>query len=80
MSEVDTMIQLRHGPPEPTEAFVDSLPQQVVDEWYRYNWPPSWTPPPPAWIRHRLINYLDRAHHQDKITELLTEYYTENHE
>jgi hypothetical protein len=76
MSEIQAMIQLRHGPPEPTEVFVDSLPQQVVDEWYRYNWPSRRRLPPPAWIRRGLINYLDRAHHQENIAQLLTEYYS----
>ena len=74
MSEANIMIQLRHGPPEPTEVFVGSLPQQVVDEWYRSNWPRRACRP--AWRRRTLMASLGQDKQQKKITELLVQYYS----
>jgi hypothetical protein len=87
MSEIQAMIQLRHGPPEPTWSYIEALPSWVVDEWSlrRLQWSRRYRGVecqclPTTWSRSLLINYLDRPLHQEIITELLQKYYAEHHE
>ena len=79
MSEIDTIIQLRHGPVEATPTYVERLPQQVLDQWWA-RW--QGIDPDNGIFSRRdllLINLRTRMG-QEKITQLLLEYYSQDHE
>jgi hypothetical protein len=74
MSEVNIMIQLRHGTIQATADYVSRLPTEVVDEWAK------WSNIDSAWVPGLLIISLRKSNHQDMITELLQKYYSQDHE
>jgi hypothetical protein len=73
MSELSTIIQLRHGPVSAAASYVDSLPEWVVETWAEWA---LWSRDRPH-QNHRLTlsKCLVDDWHQTKITELLEAYY-----